>query len=81
MRKVKWFKYVEKKRENGTSFYEPEEQGIALFHQWGLDYNEFNDSLGTYSVGIIELPDGTMRTISVECIQFIDKPEMEVKDT
>lgn len=53
------------------SYNELEEQGEALFHQWGNDFEEFENGVGTYSTAIIELEDGTVKNVPVEHIQFI----------
>ncbi len=33
---------------------------IGKFHQWGSNYEEFENGPGNYSVAIVELPDGTV---------------------
>ena len=33
---------------------------IGKFHQWGSNYEEFENGAGNYSVAIVELPDGTV---------------------
>ena len=49
-----------------------EEQGEALFHQWGRDTHSDED--GSFSTAIIELEDGTVKNIPVEQIKFISGP-------
>lgn len=56
-------KYAEKEFHEGT------------FHQWGNDFEEFEDGPGNYTVAIVELPDGKVVTPNAKDIQFIDKEE------
>lgn len=42
------------------------------FHQWGLESVETNESTTNYSVGIVEMPDGTVQTITPNNIKFVD---------
>lgn len=43
--------------ENGKhEFYE------GKFHQWGFEILETNEGNTQYSIGIVELPDGSMKT-------------------
>ncbi len=44
----------------------------AVFHGFGLDFEELNDGVGNYTVAIVELPDGTVELVSVDRIQFIN---------
>lgn len=70
-RKVKVFKW---ERINGTTSSKKVEDGTALFHQWGFDYQEFESGAGNYSTAIIERDDGTVENVPVCLIQFI-KPK------
>lgn len=31
---------------------------LGYFHQWGVNYEELRDGVGSYMVAIVELPDG-----------------------
>ena len=53
------------------SFYDLEEQGEALFHAWGVNYEEFETGAGNFSTAIIELEDGTVKNIPAEHIRFV----------
>lgn len=66
MRKVEVFKQV------GYVNGKPEKKkiGEAVFHEWGLDYNEFSEGAVSYSIAIIEHPDGTVESIPVNMIKF-----------
>lgn len=67
MRKVQWYIY---EQANGK-YYDKVYKGDALFHQWGIDYEEFETGLGNFSTAIIELPDGTVKNIPADMIVFI----------
>lgn len=43
----------------------------ATFHEFGVSYEEFESGPGNYSTAIIELPDGTVKNVPVEDIEFI----------
>jgi len=51
-----------------------EEKGEALFHQFGVNYEEFDVGAGNYSTAIVEWPDGTVSNIPAEHIRFLDVP-------
>jgi hypothetical protein len=68
MRKVIYSQYV---RKEGCTAYSLEPAGEALFHQFGVGYEEFESGPGNYSTAIIELDDGTIKSIPVEHIKFI----------
>ena len=55
-------------------FLDPEEQGEALFHGWGVNYEEFESGAGNFSTAIIELEDGTVKNIPAEQVRFISGP-------
>ena len=50
-----------------------EEFELGYFHQWGINYEEFENGPGNYSVAIIELPDGRVVTPIADDIVFLDK--------
>jgi len=52
-------------------FWELNEKGEALFHQWGMNYEEFETGPGNYSTAIIELPDGQIKNVPAENIRFV----------
>ena len=45
---------------------------IAVFHQFGVSYEEFDAGPGNYTVAIVELPDGTVESALLNEIRFID---------
>lgn len=44
----------------------------GVFHGWGCDYEEFENGPGNYSVGIVELGDGSVQRFIPENIKFIE---------
>ena len=45
---------------------------IGKFHQWGSNYEEFENGAGNYSVAIVELPDGTVVMPVADDICFLE---------
>jgi len=45
----------------------------GLFHQWGCSYEEFESGPGNFSIGIIELPDGTIETVYPSNLKFVNE--------
>ena len=43
--------------------------GRGEFHQWGVDYEEFESGPGMYSTAIVEMPDGTIKTPAADMMQ------------
>ena len=67
MRKVE---YRERKFVDGKwVITEPSE---GMFHQWGSEYEEFENGPGNYTVGIVETPDGKIITVIPEDMRFIN---------
>lgn len=42
------------------------------FHQWGADYEEFDTGTGNYSVAIVELDGGLIKTFLPTDIKFVE---------
>ena len=70
MRKVVVYEY--KKIKDGSTF-EKVVVGKGLFHKFGTDYEEFESGPGNYSTAIVEMPDGSVRNVSIDLIIF-NKP-------
>lgn len=45
---------------------------IGLFHGWGVEYEEFDTGPGNYSVAIVELPDGQVKTYPAYRVKFTE---------
>ena len=69
MRMVKVNKYEKKP---GDKFMTKVSDGEAKFHQFGMDYEEFDTGAGNFSTAIIEREDGKVENISVDMIEFIE---------
>ena len=74
-RQVKWWKY--EKDDKGNIIKVP--QGVAVFHKFGLNFEELTNGVGMSSTAIIELQNGAVKNIPVEQITFIVKLH-EVKE-
>lgn len=48
------------------------EKGEAVFHGFGLDYEEFSDGACGYSTAIVEWPDGTVDMVRADRVKFLD---------
>jgi hypothetical protein len=44
----------------------------GFFHQWGIDYEEFETGPGNFTVGIVETSDGKIHTPVPSNIQFLE---------
>lgn len=44
--------------------------GPAIFHQFGIDFEEFEDGPGNFTTAICEMPDGSVRNVPVELVVF-----------
>lgn len=68
MRKCKgqYMKYNQSQRAHELV---PFEEGI--FHQWGSDCEEYENGAASFTVGIVELPDGTVVMPIARWIQFM----------
>ena len=80
MRRVIILKYKQIEYVDETRFYsqkrykfEKVEDREGLFHQFGLDYEEFGESVANYSIGIVELSDGTIVNVKTDLLKFIDQ--------
>lgn len=68
-RRVDFYKYV---RVEGQSFSDKVLAGEGTFHEFGFDYEDFETGPGNFSIAIIELDDGTIKSLPVEMIAFKD---------
>lgn len=71
MRKVIIYKN-ERTKEPGKFHYQRVPAGEGVFHQWGVDYEEFDQGPGNFSTAIVEMPDGTIETPPATMIEFIE---------
>ena len=67
MRKV----MVSENRQQEDKKWELVEKGEAMFHQFGINYEEFENGAGNYTTAIIEWPDGTIGNVPVQHVRFL----------
>ena len=46
--------------------------GDAKFHQFGVDYEQFDSGVGNFTVAIVEMYDGSVMSVPVDLIKFAD---------
>lgn len=46
----------------------------GVFHQWGINYEEFDTGPGNYTVAIVELEGGRVVEVIPTRVQFLDPP-------
>ena len=73
LRKVVVFTRV-KRQDSHLSDLEVDKKGLATFHGWGCDFEDFDDGPGNYSTAIVEREDGRVESVPVTMIQFADTP-------
>jgi len=47
------------------------EKGEAVFHQWGVDYEELEGGPGNFSAAIVEYADGSVDVVRADRIKFL----------
>ena len=57
-------------REKGQIHYKKIPVGNGIFHQFGVDYEEFENGPGNYTTAVVEMPDGSVKNVPVEMIKF-----------
>ena len=45
----------------------------GLFHQWGINYQEFENGTGNFSVGIVELTGGRVVLPTADDVRFLEE--------
>jgi len=83
MRQVKFKRWIpiqfEKKeghsiktKVDGTGCFESEFCHDGIFHEWGIESEEFENGVGNDTYAIVELPDGTIEKVTPSAIKFVD---------
>jgi len=49
-----------------------QEKGEALFHQFGVDHEEFDGGPGNYTAAVVEWPDGQVELVPAHHVRFMD---------
>lgn len=62
-------------RDEGEIDYRKVPVGAGLFHQFGSDFEEFENGGCVYSTAIVEMPDGTVQNVPVEMVRFDDEEQ------
>lgn len=80
-KKVKFKRYIkavylepkdgQRKVKPGTGKYEDDFNNEGVFLHWGLDFQELEFGVGTYSVALVKLEDGTIEEVTPNCLKFI----------
>lgn len=74
MRQVKVFEWKRPEGEGANRLpHVKAEKCYATFHQFGVDYEEFESGPGNFSVAIVEYSDGTVDLVPAHLIQFIEE--------
>ena len=47
------------------------DKGEAVFHSFGLDYDEFSEGACGYSTAIVEWPDGKVDMVRADRVRFV----------
>ena len=51
--------------------YEVQLKGKALFHQFGVGYEEFEHGPGNFTTAIVEWPDGQIESVPAQYVKFL----------
>lgn len=51
--------------------YELEPKGEAVFHEFGVNFEEIEGGPGNFSTAIVEWPDGHIEGVPLDCVRFI----------
>jgi len=71
-RKVKVFKRVSEQLKTPGGYKSVKKlDGAGVFHEWGVDFEKFNDGIGNFSVAIVERENGKVELIEPILIEFI----------
>ncbi|MED7670218.1 hypothetical protein GXB78_23720 [Pseudomonas moraviensis subsp. stanleyae] len=74
MRTVMTMKAVHDDRGRRTGLKDAAE---GRFHGWGVEYEEFENGPGNYSVAIVEMADGKIQTLMPWAIRFLDSEKAQ----
>jgi len=55
------------------------EKGEAIFHLFGFDHEEYDGGPGNYTSAIVEWPDGTVESVFLHHIRFIEPAKGNAK--
>ena len=72
LRKVQVYKWVKATIE-GKSQIVQAETVKGKFHQWGVNFEEFESGPANYTVAIVELDDGSVEMVPANLIRFFNE--------
>lgn len=65
LRRVAVYKHVHQRHNSTVEF-----DYCGLFHQWGIDYEEFDNGPGPFTAAIVEREDGRVALVYASLIRF-----------
>lgn len=71
-RPVSVFKWFRSKDAPYTEPFTKEFVGVGKFHQFGMDSEEVECGVSTFSTAIVEMPDGSVTNVAVDLMRFDD---------
>lgn len=72
-------KFGRRLKEN-TQCWEKDFSHEGKFHQWANCYEEFENGAGNYTVGLVELKDGTICEVLPSNLKFINSSNKKIKE-
>lgn len=69
-----------KKLVENTQCWESDYLHEGVFHQWANSYEEFENGAGNYTVGLVELKDGTITEVLPTNLKFINSSNRKIKE-
>lgn len=58
---------------HGRTYLKRAPDGTGTFLAWGVDYQECNDGVASYTAAIIERKDGSVEIVRADMIQFTNE--------
>lgn len=52
--------------------YFPKQRGEAVFHGFGVDYEQLEHGCGNFTTAIVEWPDGQLEGVSISLVKFLN---------
>jgi len=75
MRLVQVFKYTQRQDASGQRVWDKSDDGTAMFHQFGVNFEDCEFGTGNFSTAIVERDNGTVENVAADMIKFIDMAE------
>jgi hypothetical protein len=55
----------------------PEYNGRGTFHCWSTAHEEYESGAATFTVAVVEMPDGWVRVVAADLVRFLDSLTQE----